>query len=133
MPPRPSRGFFGTVSSSDGDVVAPVRPFAMTGLPVDDQRVRDPGESDGDPAIGSPPRPVRRAALDGLRLLEVTPAWAGPFVGNMLGALGVDVLKFEALPPFDGYRVLRLHTDSDSAQAAAMKGDNRWFEGGAPH
>ena len=74
-----------------------------------------------------------RPPLDGLRLLEVTTAWAGPFVGNLLGALGMDVVKFEALPPFDGYRVLRLHTDSDPPAVAELKADNRWFEASALH
>ena len=79
------------------------------------------------------PSDVSRPPLAGLRLLEVTTAWAGPFVGNMLGALGMDVLKFEGLPPFDGYRVLRLHSDSDPERWAELKGDNRWFESSALH
>ena len=63
----------------------------------------------------------------------MTTAWAGPFVGNVLGALGMDVLKFEGLPPFDGYRVLRLHSDSDPSAWAELKGDNRWFESSGLH
>jgi crotonobetainyl-CoA:carnitine CoA-transferase CaiB-like acyl-CoA transferase len=128
-----ARGFFGRLDTPDGPVVAPVRPFRTAGLPVADQRVRDTAESDGEAAITAARRHVDRRPFGGLRLLEVTTAWAGPFVGNMLGALGMDVVKFEALPPFDGYRVLRLHTDSDSEAALAMKADNRWFEASALH
>ncbi len=127
------RGFFGRLTTPDGEVTAPVRPFRTTGLPVADQRVRAAAESDGDAAITGSPRDVSRPPLAGLRLLEVTTAWAGPFVGNLLGALGMDVLKFEGLPPFDGYRVLRLHTDSDPPATAELKGDNRWFESSALH
>ena len=124
-----ARGFIGTVTTPDGDRRAPVRPFRAAGLPVADQRVRAAGESS---AAGTP-TPVERPPLAGLRLLEVTTAWAGPFVGNLLGALGMDVVKFEALPPFDGYRVLRLHADSDPDDVIALRSDNRWFEASALH
>jgi crotonobetainyl-CoA:carnitine CoA-transferase CaiB-like acyl-CoA transferase len=127
------REFLGRLETPDGDVVAPVRPFRTAGLPVADQRVRVTGESDGDRVLGVARRPVTRKPLEGLRLLEVTTAWAGPYVGNMLGALGVDVVKFESTQPFDGYRVLRLHTDSDPDHLAALKVDNRWFEASALH
>jgi crotonobetainyl-CoA:carnitine CoA-transferase CaiB-like acyl-CoA transferase len=127
------RGFFGPLATPDGAVTAPVRPFRTAGLPVADQRVRAKAESDGDASIPGARSDVSRPPLAGLRLLEVTTAWAGPFVGNMLGALGMDVLKFEGLPPFDGYRVLRLHSDSDPARWADLKGDNRWFESSAVH
>ena len=127
------RGFLGRIETPDGDVVAPVRPFRTVGLPVTDQRVRATGESDGQPAVSASRREVNRRPLDGLRLMEVTTAWAGPYVGNLLGALGVDVVKFEASRPFEGYRVLRLHTDSDPEHLAALKVDNRWFEASALH
>jgi crotonobetainyl-CoA:carnitine CoA-transferase CaiB-like acyl-CoA transferase len=127
------RGFFGRIDTSGDEAVAPVRPFRTAGLPVADQRVRPTAASDRDPAVIASGPAVNRPSLEGLRLLEVTTAWAGPYVGNLLGALGVDVVKFEALPPFDGYRVLRLHTDSDPERFAAMKSDNRWFEASALH
>lgn len=127
------RGFLGTLETPDGPARAPVRPFRAAGLPVADRRVRAAGESDGDAALRTARRPVTRRPLEGLRLLEVTTAWAGPFVGNLLGALGVDVVKLEGLPPFDGYRVLRLHGDSDPERLAHLRADNRWFEASALH
>lgn len=63
----------------------------------------------------------------------MTTAWAGPFVGNLLGSLGVDVVKFEGLPPFDGYRVMRLHPDSEPPSWHHFHDDNRWFEVSAVH
>jgi crotonobetainyl-CoA:carnitine CoA-transferase CaiB-like acyl-CoA transferase len=128
-----ARQFFGALDTPEGEVRAPVRPFRTDGLPVADQRVRVTGDSDADDAVVAARRSVTRTSLDGLRLLEVTTAWAGPYVGNMLGALGVDVVKLEALPPFDGYRVLRLHADSDPPSVLALKADNRWFEASALH
>jgi crotonobetainyl-CoA:carnitine CoA-transferase CaiB-like acyl-CoA transferase len=128
-----ARGFLGRLDTPGGEVVAPVRPFRTAGVPVADQRVRSTGESDGEPVITGPRRAVVRRPLEGLRLLEVTTAWAGPYVGNLLGALGADVIKFEALPPFDGYRVLRLHADSEPEHLRPLKADNRWFEASALH
>lgn len=128
-----ARGFLGALPTPDGADTGPVRPFVTDGLPVADQRVRAAGESAGDPVVGAPRRRVERRPLEGLRLLEVTTAWAGPYVGNALGALGIDVVKFEANRPFEGYRVLRLHTDSDPDHVVALRGDNRWFEASALH
>ena len=127
------RGFIGRLATPDGDVAAPVQPFRTAGLPVADQRVRVTGESNGLPVVSAVRGSVARRPLEGLRLLEVTTAWAGPYVGNLLGALGVDVVKFEAMRPFEGYRVLRLHGDSDPPHVAALKSDNRWFEASALH
>ncbi len=127
------RGFLGRIETPEGDDVGPVRPFRTGGLPVADQRVRATAASDGDGALAAPRRAVDRAPLEGLRLLEVTTAWAGPYVGNALGALGVDVVKFEANRPFEGYRVLRLHADSDPDHVVDLRGDNRWFEASALH
>jgi crotonobetainyl-CoA:carnitine CoA-transferase CaiB-like acyl-CoA transferase len=128
-----ARGFIGVLHTPDGDVAAPIRPFRAAGLPVADQTVRAVNESAGDLALAGPRRSVNRKPLEGVRLLEVTTAWAGPYVGNLLGALGVDVIKFEAMQPFDGYRVLRLHADSDPDHVAPLRDDNRWFEVSALH
>ncbi|MFM7534627.1 MAG: CoA transferase [Acidimicrobiales bacterium] len=132
-----ARGFLGPIDTDDGPVTGPVRPFRTVGVPVADQRVRTTGADDGSPELAAvlavDRTPVTRRPLEGLRLLEVTTAWAGPFVGNLLGSLGVDVVKFEAMRPFEGYRVLRLHADSDPDRLAALKVDNRWFEASAVH
>jgi crotonobetainyl-CoA:carnitine CoA-transferase CaiB-like acyl-CoA transferase len=70
-----------------------------------------------------PPAVVPRPSLEGVRLLEVTVASAGPYVGNLLGALGMDVVKLEAVQPFEGYRVPRLHPDGDPDDLVHLKDD----------
>jgi crotonobetainyl-CoA:carnitine CoA-transferase CaiB-like acyl-CoA transferase len=124
-----ARDFFGSVTTETGEsVAAPSRPFLMPGLPVADHRVRRRGEDDASLLpVPRPPAPSR-TPLAGLRLLEVTVAWAGPFVGNFLGALGLDVIRFESLKPFEGYRMMRIHADGDAPRHAEHRHTNRWFE-----
>ncbi|MEM9565755.1 MAG: CoA transferase, partial [Actinomycetota bacterium] len=96
------------------------------GLPVTDQsvsaRAADPSPEP------SPPPPLGLARLDGMRLIEMTVAWAGPYVGNLLSPLGVDVVKLEAQAPFDGWRALRPYDHGMRPGQEHFTGDNRWFE-----
>src|SRR5690606_21635208 len=42
--------------------------------------------------------------LAGIRVLDITTAWAGPFVGRVLAALGADVAHVEAAKRMDLWR-----------------------------
>ena len=126
-----ARGFLGPIETLGETLTVPLRPFRGPGLPVESQRL--PDSSIEEQPAGGTRTTVERPPLSGLRLLEVTTAWAGPFVGNLLGSLGMDVVKFEGLPPFDGYRVMRLHPDSEPAHLSHFHEDNRWFEVSAVH
>lgn len=69
-------------------------------------RLSDP---DADRAWFTPDWPRRRLvprprAFDGLRVLELTLAWAGPLVGRFLAALGADTVRVEAGNRPDGWR-----------------------------
>ncbi len=99
------RGFLGKIGSAGGDFVAPVRPWLAPGLPVESQRVAETGADDPSwCAEGSVRSRPQRSPLEQLRVLELTVAWAGPFVGRYLGALGADVVKIEAGERPDGWR-----------------------------
>jgi len=50
--------------------------------------------------------------LSGLRVLEISTAWAGPMLGRILRAFGAEVVKVESLDAIDNWR-------------GAVKGDDR--------
>ena len=71
-----------------GDDGVPSRPWLVSPPPP-------PAPPDAVPA----PPPINR-----LKVLELTWAWAGPFVGRYLGAFGADVVRIEAGRYPDGWR-----------------------------
>ena len=105
-----ARGFLGTVETEAGPVTAAVRPWRTEGIPVSppDTPARAKGWRSAN-RLPAPEAGADRAAppgglLAGLRILELTVAWAGPFVGRTLGALGADVVKVESPASYDGWR-----------------------------
>ncbi len=100
-----ARGLLQPVETPDGPTRVIGSVWRGEGLPTPDltlsARAADPAPD------RTPPTPIDLRPLDGLRLIEMTVAWAGPYVGNLLSPLGVDVIKIEAQAPFDGWRALR--------------------------
>lgn len=121
-----AREFFGELTAAR-PLRGPVRPFRCTGLPVPDHTVRDAGEDDAWPApsASAPPCPPP-PALAQLRVVELTRAWAGPFVGRWLGAFGADVLKVEAGRSPDIWRSLRRVPTTRGVEADDGHGEWTW-------
>ena len=121
-----ARGFLGKVTTPTGGALAPIRPFAAPGLPVPGQRVSEPA---ADPFPAAPSSSASTTART-LRVIEMTISWAGPYIGNLLTPLGVDVIKIEAQSPFDGFRTQRPYDHGMAPGLEHLVADNRFYEAG---
>src|SRR6185369_6588012 len=100
-----ARGVF--VPGPDGDLVQPRAPYRL-GRGTLRSPTRAPRLGEHAPAWAQRPEavPGDGAALPfaGLRVLDFTMFWAGPFVGHFLATLGAEVIKVEAIQRPDGIR-----------------------------
>ncbi|HVF32091.1 MAG TPA: CoA transferase, partial [Acidimicrobiales bacterium] len=83
-----ARDFLGDVEADGTTARAPARPWRVVPPPPE-------------PPAGAVPAPP---PIHHLKVLELTWAWAGPFVGRYLGAFGADVIRVEAGRYPDGWR-----------------------------
>ncbi|HVM08527.1 MAG TPA: CoA transferase [Acidimicrobiales bacterium] len=101
------RRFLSAVEGAAAGAVVPGRPWRsesiVEGEPVTLSSGQDAAELDLDVDRAGSGR-VRGVDVSALKVLELTWAWAGPFVGRFLGALGADVVRVEAGRYPDGWR-----------------------------
>ena len=103
------------ISGTDPKARAPRRP-----LDADHDLVR----SDSDRAAGDPPTaPRRQAALEGVKVIDLSQVLAGPMGGRTLAELGADVVKIN--PPEEQgagiqFSVHRYHTDVNRAKRSML-------------
>jgi len=77
------------------------------------------GDAARPPADAPPAAPVEsERPLSGLRIIDFTAFWAGPFATNYLAAMGADVIKVESIQRPDGMRF----------QSVRPPTSDRWWE-----
>ncbi len=119
-----ARGFLAEASQGERRFSVPAAPWRGEGLPArgllvsagrDDREVGD--------LVGANAARAALPPLAGVRVLELTRAWAGPFVGRFLGAFGADVIKLEGARSPDGWRARLRWRDAGVAIAPGIDPD----------
>ena len=109
--------------------IRPRAPFRFHG--VADRELASPGEAASAWAARTRPVPLRAPGvtapgdrpLSGLRVLDFTAFWAGPFATAWLASMGADVVKVEAVQRPDGIRFsanVRPHEDAQFYEKSAL-------------
>ena len=136
-----ARNFFRTVLQPDGDTtILPGPPFRLSVTPWK----QSPAPQLGAHAVAADARALahtghpcrardttphgrelRKLPLEGIRILDLSHQWAGPFAARILADYGADVIKIESHRRVDSVRYAAFPDD--------LPGDRPWNRGGYFH
>lgn len=118
-PQLAARKFWNTAEIDGRPVKVPRVTYSVEGLaPVERSPLREAEKVEiASSSSAAPSDASRSLPFEGLRVLDLSMLWSGPYAMMLLGALGADVLKVESIQRPDPYRY-----------TWAPIGQDHWFE-----
>ncbi|MCH7699371.1 MAG: CoA transferase [Chloroflexi bacterium] len=104
-PQLKARDFWRTAEIDGTTVKVPRVTYFINGLEPADRLAGPPNETEPSPPLRSNGQAApKEQPFAGLRVLDLTSLWSGPYAMMLLGALGADVIKVESIQRPDPYR-----------------------------